>query len=180
MPDSVKTHPPQTEESVQTISDLHAQHYRKATPLQRFLDGALQKLSHPALLMLLVFATVGWISLNLALLWSGARPIDPPPFQWLQGAASIASVYIAALILTTQRREDESARHRDQLTLELAIMAERKSAKIIELLEEMRRDNPLVEDRIDHDAAAMAKPADPSAVLNAIEEVHRTVAEEKP
>lgn len=124
-------------------------------------------------------AIVGWISLNLAVAWRGGVPFDPPPFPWLQGAASVVAVYIAALILTTQRREDELARHRDQLTLELAILGERKSAKIIGLLEELRRDSPLVEDRVDDDATALAKPADPGAVLNAIEEVNRTSTEKK-
>lgn len=161
--------------SVQAISELHAQHYRTRTPAQRLLDGAVAKLSHPALLILMTVAIVAWISVNLTL----AQPLDPPPFQWLQGAATLTGVYIAALILTTQRREDVLARHRDQLTLELAILSERKSAKVIALLEELRRDSPLVENRVDHDAAAMAKPADPGAVLNAIEELHRTVVEEK-
>lgn len=163
------------DESEQNISDLHAQHYRKATPVQRFLDSVVSKLSHPAFLIALTCVITGWIALNLAMI----KPLDPPPFSWLQGTASILAVYIATLILTTQRREDGLARHRDQLTLELAILGERKGAKIIELLEELRRDTPQVHDRIDDNAAAMAKPADPGAVLNAIEEVHRTIAEEK-
>jgi len=178
MNDSTLMSAVQFEESVQAISDLHGRHYRKATPFQRLLDGVVAKLSHPAMLMILTFAIICWISINLALAWGGGHPFDPPPFQWLQGFASVTAVYIAALILTTQRREDGLARHRDQLTLELAILGERKSAKIIELLEELRRDNPLVKDRIDDDAAAMAKPADPGAVLNAIEEVHRKVTKE--
>jgi uncharacterized membrane protein len=167
------------DERTQPISDLHAQHYRKATPVQRFLDAAVAKLSHPALLMLLTSLIVGWILINLALAWSGRIPVDPPPFAWLQGAGTIVAVYMAALILTTQRREDELSTHRDQLILELAIVSERKSAKIIDLLEEMRRDSPLVKDRIDDDAAALAKPADPEAVLSAIEEIHRTITEKK-
>ena len=171
--------PAKLEEGVQAISDLHGQHYRKATRIQRLLDAAVTKLSHPALLMVLSTFIVGWIFVNLAMAWSGRVPFDPPPFVWLEGAGTLAAVYLAVLILTTQRREDELAIHRDQLTLELAIISERKSAKIIQLLEEMRHDNPLVEDRIDDDAVALAKPANPGAVLSAIEQVHRSVVEEK-
>ena len=171
--------PDQLGQSVQELSTLHALHYRKGTPIQRFLDGAVDKLSHPALLVTLTAGIIGWIGVNLTLALVGGHPIDPPPFPWLQGAATVASVYLAALILTTQNREDGLTRHRDQLTLELAIMAERKSAKIIQLLEELRRDNPEVLDRVDNAADAMAKPADPGAVLSAIEEVHRLVTEEK-
>lgn len=170
--------PDHSDASAQVISALHAQHYRKATPVQRLLDGVVEKLSHPALLVFLTLGIALWVGLNLTEAWSGASPMDPPPFAWLQGAATITAVYLAILILSTQSREDRLARHRDQLTLELAIMGERKSAKIIELLEELRRDTPLVVDRVDDDAAAMAKPADPIAVLNAIEEVHRITVEE--
>jgi hypothetical protein len=40
----------------------------------------------------------------------------------------------ATMILMTQRRDDEMAMRRDQMTLELAILSEQKSAKIIALL----------------------------------------------
>ena len=47
-----------------------------------------------------------------------------PPFAWLQGALGLLALYITTLILTTQRREDELASYREQLTLELAILSE--------------------------------------------------------
>ena len=44
-------------------------------------------------------------------------------------------------------------------------MSEQKTAKVIQLLEESRRDNPLIRDRVDQEAEAMAQPADPQSVL---------------
>jgi uncharacterized membrane protein len=76
------------------------------------------------------------------------------------------------LILTTQRREDELASRREQMTLELAILNEQKSAKIIALLEEFRRDDPNLPDRVDHHAAALSTAADTEAVMEAIEGSH--------
>ena len=74
------------------------------------------------------------------------------------------------LILTTQRREDELAGLREQLILELAILTEQKSAKIIALLEELRRDAPNISDREDRQAEALSTPADPNAVADALKE----------
>lgn len=51
-----------------------------------------------------------------------------------------------------------------------------RSAKIIRMLEEMRRDDPSLRNRIDHEAAAMSAPADPQAVLDAIEDSREEVA----
>jgi uncharacterized membrane protein len=56
--------------------------------------------------------------------------------------------------------------------LELAILSEQKTAKVIQLLEESRRDNPLILNRVDQEAEAMAQPADPQSVLDTIKEIH--------
>ena len=93
---------------------------------------------------------------NLGVGWLGREPWDPPPFVWLQGAVALSALYMTALILATQRREDELAGHREQLTLELAILGEQKSAKIIQLLERIRCDDPSLANRVDHEAAAMS------------------------
>lgn len=79
-----------------------------------------------------------------------------------------AGIYITILILITQRREDELARRRDQMTLELAILGDHKTAKIIQLPEELRRDHPEIADRVDREAAEMSKPSPPGAVLEEI------------
>jgi len=82
----------------------------------------------------------------------------------------LASLYFVVLILTTQRRDDGLSRRRELLTLELAILSEQKTAKIVALLEELRRDSPQIRDRVDEQAAVMARPADPRSVMEAIQE----------
>lgn len=51
------------------------------------------------------------------------------------------------------------------------MLSERKIAKIIELMEEQRRDNLLLPSRADNEAAGMAHPADHDATLGIIEDV---------
>ncbi len=105
----------------------------------------------------------------------GARPVDPPPFSWLGSAVSLISLFMVVLILATQRREDELAQQREQLILELAILSEQKTTKVIQLLEESRRDNPLIRNRVDQEAEAMAQPADPQSVLDEIKKTRAVV-----
>ncbi|MHB8285410.1 MAG: DUF1003 domain-containing protein, partial [Caulobacteraceae bacterium] len=97
---------------------------------------------------------------------------DPAPFNGLATMTSVVALYATAMILNTQRRENALAQLREQLTLELAILSEQKTAKTIQLLEEMRRDNPLLRNRVDEEADAMSVPADPTSVLEAIKETH--------
>jgi uncharacterized membrane protein len=112
-----------------------------------------------------------WMVGNILAGFMGIRPVDPPPFVWLQGAITTGALYVAALILTTQRRQDELSGHREQLTLELAISNDQKISKIISLLEESRRDNPMIINRIDDKAQAMSTPSDHHSVLEAIKDV---------
>ena len=154
----------------QATARLRAQHEQETSALQRAVDRLTAVVGRPGFVAVLGAAITLWILANLGVAGLGLRPADPPPFAWLQGAASTGAFLVAALILTTQRREDQLANHRAQLILELSILNDLKTAKIIELLEEGRRDNPALSDRIDDQAAAMATPSDTHAVLEAIKE----------
>ncbi len=70
--------------------------------------------------------------------------------------------------LPAQRRDGELASHREQLTLESNILSEQKAAKLIELLEELRRALASFAGRVDPEAAAFATPSDPQVILDAI------------
>jgi len=164
--------PAHIDDTVKAIARLHAEHYEQATPLQRTIDRLTAGAGRPEFVGVLTLVIFGWIGLNVVLPALGYGTLDEPPFPWLQGAVSLTALYMTVLILTTQRREDQLASHREQLTLELGILSEQKAAKIIELLEEMRRDDPTLRNRVDREAVAMSTPADPQAVLDAIKDTH--------
>src|SRR5208282_745610 len=164
--------PDHIEETIRTIAQIRAEHDEKATPPQRAVDRITAVLGRPRSIGVLTVVVIGWIAANLLAVALGYHPIDPPPFAWLGGAVSLVSLYMVVLILATQQNEEELTQHRELLNLELAILTEQKTAKVIELLEEVRRDNPLIHDRVDREAQAMAQPADTQSVLEAIKETN--------
>jgi uncharacterized membrane protein len=164
--------PAHIEDTIRSIAQLHAAHHHGASPLQRAADRMTRFMGRPRFIGLLTVLVTGWIAANLLLQELGYRAVDPAPFVWLELVVSLVALYMVVLVLTTQRREDQLAQHREQLTLELAILGEAKTAKIIELLEAIRRDSPTLPDRHDEQAAAMAAPADPQSVLDAIKHTH--------
>ena len=168
--------PPHVEETVAAIAALHAAHYRQAGAQQKFVSAATAAVARPRTLGLFTIAIVGWLVLNIALMAWGRGAPDPFPFPLLSAAVSTVALYLAAMILIAQRHDDALATRRDQLTLELAILGEQKSAKIIALLEEFRRNDPNQGDHRDEIAEALAKPADPQAVLEAIRAAHGDAA----
>lgn len=162
--------PAHIEDTLQAIARLHADHRQGAGRLQRIVERLTALIGRPRFIAALTVVVALWVGGNLLAAWQGSASWDPPPFNWLQGGLGLLALYVTVLILTTQRREDQLAGYREQLTLELAILGEQKSAKIIALLEEMRRDSPNLRNRVDEEAAAMAVAADPQAVLDAIKE----------
>jgi uncharacterized membrane protein len=163
-------------ETILALARLHDEHRSNATRYDRIVERATSLLGRPSFIVALTVFVVAWMGLNGLASALGYRPFDPPPFAWLAYFASLASLYLVVVILTTQRREDLLVRHRELLTLELAILAEQKSAKAIALLEELRRDSPSVHDRVDRQADEMAQPADPQTVVDAIKETRTEAA----
>jgi uncharacterized membrane protein len=164
------------EETIQSIARLHAEHHANATQHQRVVDRITSLLGRPIFIAALTVVVVAWVSLNGVAVGLGYRALDPPPFQGLAGAASLAALYLVVLILTTQRRDDRLAQRRELLNLELAILTAQKTAKVVALLEELRRDSPAVHDRVDELANVMSRPADPQSVIDAINETRSEAA----
>jgi uncharacterized membrane protein len=63
--------------------------------------------------------------------------------------------------------------------LQVNLLAEHKVAKLIALVEELRRDLPMVRDRIDREADSMQEAVDPAAMLAALEGTSETQPPEK-
>ncbi len=168
--------PKHIEETVEALAEIHREHHRNTPAIEKFVARTTAFMAQPRFLLLVTIGFAAWVSLNFI-----ARSWAPP--SWLSEIASLFSVYITLLILIAQRREDAWAHQRDQLTLELAMLSERKTAKIIQLLEELRRDHPGIADRLDHEAAAMSEPANAQAVGEAVASPHygrRRPAEDAP
>ena len=167
---------PHVEETVAKIGELHGAHYREAGALQKLVSAATATVAQPATLAVISLAVAGWICLNVAMTAAGWRAPDPFPFPLLSAAVSTLALHLAAMILIAQRHDDELATRRDQLTLEIAILSEQKTAKIIALLEAFRRNDWRQSDDRDQVAEALAEPADPQAVLDALRSAHGDAA----
>jgi uncharacterized membrane protein len=163
--------PQHIEDTVRAIQKLHEDHHNRATFSERMAACTPGLIARPAFVGILTVLIAAWIVGNLALRSLGDTFFDQPPFPWLEDALTLMALYMAVLILITQRRADMLTTHREQMTLQLAFLSEQKSGKIIALIEEMRRDSPHLEDRRDREAEAMANPVDAGVVSKALEKI---------
>jgi uncharacterized membrane protein len=127
-------------------------------------------LGRPRTIYLTLLFVIGWIAFNVVATGVfGRQVIDPPPFFWLQGLVSLSALLMTTLVLITANRRTRNAEERSHLDLQVNLLAEHKAAKLIALIEELRRDLPMVQNRIDYEAEAMQEAVDPDAMLDALE-----------
>lgn len=179
MASNKKPAPPHVEETVAAVVRLHVEHHQRAGAPRRSVAAATALVSRPRTLAFITLAIIGWVAANGAVAAAGGEPFDRFPFPVMDVTLAAAGLYLATMILIVQRHDDELAERRAQLTLELAMLADRKSAKIIALLEAFRHRDPHQSDGRDAVAEALAEPADADVVLNAISSAQEKAAAPK-
>jgi uncharacterized membrane protein len=159
-------------ESVASIRERVAQRLDKH---QRMMEVLTAALGRPRTVYVTLSIVVGWIAFNVVTPeLFGWHRVDPPPFSWLQGVVGLSALLMTTLVLITANRQTRNAEERSHLDLQVNLLAEHKVAKLIALLEELRRDLPMVRDRVDGEADAMQEAVDPHAMLVALEKSSKT------
>ncbi len=166
MADEAKDHIAQ---NVETIAAMRARSEEGVGVHQRTIERFTGSLGRPRTLYVIVVIVASWTTLNALLPHLGVRAFDPPPFYWLQGLIALGALLMTTMVLTTQNRQTKHIEQRAHLDLQINLLAEQKAAKLIALVEELRRDMPTVRNRVDPVADAMQEAVDPHAVMMAME-----------
>jgi uncharacterized membrane protein len=165
--------PPSVSENISKIADFYAQQEQELSFSQSVIEKFSTVLGSPGYVAASMAFVIGWIAFNLASPGLGWRQIDEPPFFWLQGVITLNAFVISTTVLIRQNRMQKLSEHHAHLDLQVNLLTEEKSSKIIALLEQLRDDLPNVSNQADPVAHEMAKPADAQAVLHAIEDEHK-------
>jgi uncharacterized membrane protein len=166
--------PSHVEEALQAMAAMHAAHHEKASPMERSIDNVTAGVAAPKFVGYVSVFIILWLFANYALYRAHTGFSDAPAFTVLNIAIECSALLIAILILASQRRADKLANLREQMTLEMSLLTTQKVSKLIDLVEELRRDSPDVKDRIDLEAIEMAGMPDHKTVLQAIQEISET------
>jgi uncharacterized membrane protein len=162
-------------QNIGSILAFHEREHEKLSPAQRRIEAASRVISRPLYLIVLLVLVVAWMAGNVIALRMGARPLDEPPFAWLQGAVALAGLVTATVVLYAQGRQAKLETQRAHLDLQVNLLTEQKVTKLIMLMEELRRDLPMVSDRVDEEVGILQQRTDAAQVLSALDQVERKV-----
>lgn len=156
--------------NIEAVLAFYAREEEKISRWQRILERISLVIGQPVFLgFILLFVTL-WMLASIVLHRLGIAEFDPAPFFWLQGIVGLGALLTATVVLTKQNRLAKLEEQRAHLDLKVTLLTEQKAAKLIDLLEELRRDLPNVRDRQDPDAATLQQPMDPEGVRATLDE----------
>ena len=163
---------PSTENQLATLAvkAFRARQHEGMDRHQRFVERLNLALGRALSIYFMLAGALAWVALNLAAPALSWPVLDPPPFNRMQGVVGLAALLMTTMVLTTQNRQARDAEQRSHLDLQVNLLAEQKVAKLIALIEELRRDLPNVLDRKDPLADAMSNAVDPGAVIEELSE----------
>jgi uncharacterized membrane protein len=161
--------PASISQNIEAIADYYKREERRLGRAQRLLERLGDVIGRPAFLSAILIFVALWILTNVMAARIGIAAFDPPPFTALQTIVSLAALLITTIVLIGQNRLAKLEQRRGQMELQVNILTEQKTTTLIRLLEELRRDLPMVQDRHDADAATLQVPTDPTQILTALE-----------
>ena len=169
----------QVNDNIDSIVAFQEREHEKLGDSERRLAHVSDLIGRPLYLVSLLSFVALWTSANLVARLLGVASFDPPPFPWLQGILTLAALLTTTVILITQHRQARIESQRAHLDLQVNLLTEQKVTKLIHLLEELRRDLPMVKDRHDPEAASLQQRTDTAQMLCALANVDAAIVGKK-
>jgi uncharacterized membrane protein len=155
--------------NIDAVVALHTFAEQQVDTHQRTVESLTAWVGRPQFFYGILVGVSLWMLVNGIALSLHLPRWDEPPFFWLQGAVGLGALLMTTVVLITQNRQGKLAERREQLDLQMSLLTEQRTAKIIDLLEELRRDMPSVQNRVDLEAEALTKTVDPHEVMATFE-----------
>lgn len=160
----------QISQNIEAVLEYYTQEEQKISSSQRMLERIGSFVGQPVFLAIILLFVTLWVCINLVLGQFGIAEFDPAPFHLLQGLIGLGALLTTTVVLTKQNRLARLDERRSHLDLKVMLLTEQKTAKLINLLEELRRDLPNVKNRQDDEAATLQESMSPDNVIAALDE----------
>jgi uncharacterized membrane protein len=120
-------------QNIATVAKLEERFLQSRNIVERIGDaiGTFAGSMKFVLLHILIFTA--WFIINSRII-PGLKPFDPYPFILLSMVVSVESVLLATFVLMKQNREAKHAEQRQQLTLQVDLLAEQEATKTLQML----------------------------------------------
>lgn len=135
-PSSSKHDPASSASSIESILKIEKEERRDIAPHHRAFHAIGWFVGTIYFFVAQCMAIAGWILVNSHPRWH-AWAIDPYPFSFLSALLSLEAVLLTSCVLIRQNSMNRSSKRRDNLELQINLLAEKKATRSLELLQRM-------------------------------------------
>jgi uncharacterized membrane protein len=157
---------PTHEVSRHLIRSYEAKALKKRSLSVRFADSLTSFFGTLSFLLINVAIFVIWIFINTGKI-SGIPIFDPYPFQGLTTAVSLEAIVLTLIVLISQNRQSLISSLREEMDIQVNLMAEREITKVLKLLRELLKTKGVKVD--DAELEDMLKEVDASYIQRQLE-----------
>jgi uncharacterized membrane protein len=155
------------ERNVAAIAKVEDAARRVRTPTERTVDAIAQFLGRPLFLSVQVVWMGAWISWNVL---APHRAFDRPPFYLLDSVLSVEAIVISTFVLISQNRMSAADTRREQLNLQVNLLAEAEMTSALNLLHRISQHLRLPDTAGDAEARELATRTDIAEVARHVDE----------
>jgi uncharacterized membrane protein len=155
--------------NIDTVARLEEEQEKRVTRAHR-LSEAIGKFAGTAIFAIMqVIAVLIWIAVNTGLL-RPALAFDPFPFPLLSMILALEAVLLTSFVLIRQNRMSQKADQRSHLDLQINLLAEKETTKVIQLLERMGEHLGIKDQIMDEEVRELGKDTEVEVVARDLQE----------
>ncbi len=155
--------------NIDTIANIERAAHEARTPVDRLADNIAKFCGSMHFVWVHCIWFGGWLTINTLPQFKHTLRFDPPPFGVLTLIVSLEAIFLSTFILISQNRQQRLADQRNQLDLQINLLAEQEASQIILML------NQIMEKLgIDFDAdtaKALQNETDPAKLAESLESI---------
>jgi uncharacterized membrane protein len=158
------------------LAEIHAEEIRAAPNSLLGIERLIRFVGRPWLAFAFAAFLAAWFVADEISIHVNGHAFVGPGFPSIGLTISLCSLSMTVLILIAENHQGMIAERRAQVTLQIALVSEQKIAKVIELLERLRHDDPNVPNRRDEEATRMSAATDLRVALDEMDQAEEAAS----
>ena len=155
--------------NIDTVVRLEEEHDKGVTRAHRLSEAIGKFAGTPVFALLQVIAILLWMAVNTSRLWPFPA-FDPVPFPLLSMILALEAVVLTSFVLIRQNRMSEKADQRSHLDLQINLLAEKETTKLIQLLQRMSEHLGIMDQVMDPEVHELSKDTEVEDVAHDLKE----------
>jgi uncharacterized membrane protein len=166
------TTPRAAQENIERVVRLEQEALEKRTTSERVADAIAGFVGSMQFVYLHIVWFLVWVPINMR--WIPfVKAFDPYPFALLCMIVSLEGVVLSTFVLIKQNRMSQRTDNRGHLDLQVNLLSEKETTKIIQMMERMSKKMGIEEDVVDPEVSELGQ-------ATAVEHLARSLAEKLP